>query len=233
MWCKWRGVCFSGSPLLAVLWAVGVMMPAWSAVTEVRPEGANLATVRTVHVTYTGGVSADGVTELMSTLDRVNLLYTAGERIVLYINSGGGDMNSGYMGYNAVRNSRIPVTTVNAALVGSSASLIFCGGRVRQAFPEAYFILHPASAVVNGGQEFKPDTLSLLKNVLSHYNDVFYSVYRGCSTLSDADIRTMLSAENQRKDFTAEQARGAGIVSEVVERTPGAEASYFINADKK
>lgn len=142
-------------------------------------------------------------------------------------------MNSGYMGYNAIKNSRLPVTTVNASLVGSSASLLFCGGSVRQSFPNAYFILHPASAMVRAGQEFKPDTLALLNTTLLHYNELFYSVYRECSMMHEVDIRNMLSAENQRKDLTAGEAKDVGIISEVIKGMPPADVSYFINADKK
>lgn len=204
-----------------------------SAVTEVRSDGVRNDSVKQIKITYTGGVTQEQIMDLMETLDKVNLNYHGAQKITLYLNSGGGNMDSGYMGYNAIKNSRIPVTTVNAALVGSSASLLFCAGAERQALPAAYFILHPASATVYGGQELKPDALNLLSSTLSHYNDIFKMVYQTCTHLSEADIRDMLSAENKRKDYSAEQAKAEGLIHDITFRISPSDVSYFIRPDKK
>ena len=202
-------------------------------VTEVHRDGEKAETVKHIRIVYTGGIGTAGMTDLLSTLDKINLTYTNAQGIDLYLNSGGGDMDSGYMGYNAIRGSRIPVTTVNAAMVGSAASLLFCAGQSRQAFAGSWFILHPAAATVSGQQELKPDTLNRLSVLLSHYNGVFSSVYRACSRLNDQEIKDMLSAEYLRKDWSALQAQEAGFITDIVIQPAQADAVWFIQPDKK
>lgn len=217
-----------------MLFPLSLLTPvAHAAVTEVRPEGLRNEAVKHINVTYSGAITPELIMDLMSTLDKVNLTYLTAQGMTLYLNSGGGNMDSGYMGYTAIKNSRIPVTTVNAAVVGSSASLLFCAGTSRQAFPASHFILHPASATVLGGQDLKPDALSLLSSTLARYNAMFKSVYQTCTHFSDADIEAMLSAENQRKDLSAEQAKSVGLINAVTSQRGPAEVSYFIQPDKR
>ncbi|EAY8717995.1 hypothetical protein BSY44_23105 [Salmonella enterica subsp. enterica serovar Paratyphi B] len=212
--------------LMTVLSGQGFAM-----VTEVHRGGEKAEDVKHIRIVYTGGISTPGMTDLLSTLDKINLTYTNAQGIDLYLNSGGGDMDSGYMGYNAIRGSRIPVTTVNAAMVGSAASLLFCAGQSRQAFAESWFILHPAAATVSG--EMKPDAVNRLSVLLSHYNEVFSTVYRACSHLNDQEIKDMLSAEYLRKDWSAQQAQEAGFITDIVRQPAHADAVWFIQPDKK
>lgn len=217
--------------------ALVMLMSVWGQasgmVTQVHRDGEKAEEVKLIRIVYTGGISAAGITDLMSSLDKINLMYTNARGIELYLNSGGGDMDSGYMGYNGIRGSRIPVTTVNASMVGSAASLLFCAGQSRQAFEQSWFILHPAAATVSGQQELKPDALNRLSVLLSHYNGVFSSVYRACSHLNDQEIKDMLSAEYLRKDWSALQAQEAGFVSEIVRQPAQADAVWFIQPDRK
>lgn len=222
--------------LTCSLWtSLLLMMPilTHAAVTEVRAEGMRNDAVKQIKVTYSGAITPEQIMDLMETLDKVNVSYPNAQRLTLYLNSGGGNMDSGYMGYQAIKNSRIPVTTVNAALVGSSASLLFCAGTERQSFPESHFILHPASATVNGGTELKPDTLSLLSSTLTRYNEVFKTVYQTCTRLKAPEIDEMLSAENKRKDLSAEQAKSDGLIHDTTSQWIMADVSYFIQPDKR
>lgn len=220
---RWRAVALA---MLMSVWGQASGM-----VTEVHREGEKAEEVKLIRIVYTGGISAAGITDLMSSLDKINLMYTNARGIELYLNSGGGDMDSGYMGYNGIRGSRIPVTTVNASMVGSAASLLFCAGQSRQAFEQSWFILHPAAATVSG--EMKPDAVNRLSVLLSHYNGVFSSVYRACSHLNDQEIKDMLAAEYLRKDWSSRQAQEAGFVSEIVRQPAQADAVWYIQPDKK
>lgn len=76
--------------ILALLCVANFFSNARSAVTEVRPDELSNNNVKTIRITYSGGIAVDGVMDFMSTLDKVNMKYPAGERIILYINSGGG-----------------------------------------------------------------------------------------------------------------------------------------------
>ncbi|WP_239043212.1 ATP-dependent Clp protease proteolytic subunit [Citrobacter freundii] len=202
-------------------------------VTEVHRDVEKAESVKHIRIVYKGCINSAGMTDLISTLDKINLIYINAQGIEIYLNSRGGDMDSGYMGYNAILGSRIPVTTVNAAMVGSAASLLYCAGQFRHAFAESWFILHPAGATLNGQQELKPDALNRLAVLLSHYNGVFSSVYRVCSNLNEQEMKDMLSAEYLRKDWSALKAQEAGFVSEIVSKPSQVDAIWFIQPDKK
>lgn len=63
------------------------------------------ATVAKVY--FTAGVNTKSVTELIQVIDSLNVNYKKLENIYLYISSYGGDMDSGYAGYWAVKSSHI------------------------------------------------------------------------------------------------------------------------------
>lgn len=102
------------------------------------------AAVKVAKIYYTADVNAETVSDLARVIDELNIGYKNLEAIYLYVSSYGGDMDSGYVGYWLVKGSRIPVTTVNIATVGSAASMIFCGADDRQSLQGSRFILHPA-----------------------------------------------------------------------------------------
>ena len=74
-----------------------------------------------IKIVYIGEVNGTKVAELMAGIDDINASYPAVKEISLYINSFGGDMEAGYIGGQAVRGSRIPIKTINAAMTGSAA----------------------------------------------------------------------------------------------------------------
>jgi ATP-dependent Clp protease protease subunit len=65
--------------------------------------------------------------------------------IILYINSPGGDVSSGYGLIDAILTSETPVWTVNQALCASMGFLIYIAGHKRYSMPHSQFLLHDGS----------------------------------------------------------------------------------------
>ncbi|VFS51958.1 ATP-dependent Clp protease proteolytic subunit [Budvicia aquatica] len=110
-----------------------------ASMTVVKNDTVNNVDIDVAKILYVGGVDEAKVVELISAIDEINIKYKNTRKIFLYINSSGGDMDSGYMAYEAVRNSTIPIVTVNASMTGSSATMMYCGAKERLMMSGAYF----------------------------------------------------------------------------------------------
>lgn len=181
---------------------------------------------------FTTGVNTKSVSELIQTIDSLNANYKKLENIYLYISSYGGDMDSGYAGYWAVKSSSIPITAVNLSTVMSSATMIFCGAKDRQSRKGGRFIMHPPYKYYKN-RSFQPDELTTARQDLKGYVAMFSEVYRECSLYSDAEISTLLSSENDRKFLLPEEAKEKGVISSVVEQIVTTPISYYITDDNK
>lgn len=66
--------------------------------------------------------------------------------IVLYLNSPGGSVTSGFALIDAIRLSKTPVYTVNLGICYSMGFLIFLAGHKRFAMPHSTFLMHDGSS---------------------------------------------------------------------------------------
>ncbi|WP_245393312.1 ATP-dependent Clp protease proteolytic subunit [Pantoea agglomerans] len=102
--------------------------------------------IESAKIVYIGKINGNKMAGLMAGIDDINASHPAVKEILLYINNFGGDMEAGYMGGQAVRGSRIPIKTINAAMTGSAANLIYCAGEKRETLPSATFLIPPAAS---------------------------------------------------------------------------------------
>ena len=65
--------------------------------------------------------------------------------IILYLNSPGGDVTSGFGLIDAILSSKTPVYTVNQALCASMGFLIFLAGHKRYTMAHSEFLMHDGS----------------------------------------------------------------------------------------
>jgi len=74
------------------------------------------------------------------------------DSITMYINCPGGDADSGFGIYDAMRFVKSPVTTVCMGLAASAAIIIFLGGEKgrRYALPHSRFLIHQPSSFAQG-----------------------------------------------------------------------------------
>lgn len=170
-----------------------------ASMTVVKNDAANNVDIDVVKILYVGGVDEAKVIELISAIDEINIKYKNASKIFLYINSSGGDMDSGYMAYEAVRNSTIPIVTVNASMTGSSATMIYCGAKERLMMSGAYFLLHPAATANKGFDYLKPDVINNLHEEVVAYNKMFFDIYKECTEFSKTEIEQFLNNEGARK----------------------------------
>lgn len=176
---------------------------------------------------FTADVNTQTVTELAQAIDDLNNNYKALKKIYLYIDSYGGDMDSGYTGYWVVKSSSIPVTTVNLATTMSAATMIFCGAADRLSRRGGRFIMHPPS-ISTKDRYYQPDELKTAEQNLTGYVSMFAEVYAECTRYTGADIQTLLSSENDRKFLLPKEAQEKGIITGVADKIIKTPISYYI-----
>lgn len=73
-----------------------------------------------------------------------------GEPITLHIMSPGGELPVMFTIYDTIKNSRIPIVTINEGACHSAAFIIFLAGHNREMRPHATFIAHEGSGMMGG-----------------------------------------------------------------------------------
>ncbi|WP_130835755.1 ATP-dependent Clp protease proteolytic subunit [[Erwinia] mediterraneensis] len=189
--------------------------------------------VKSAKVVFTGEVTAQKITELMSAIDDINVSFAAVKEIQLYINSYGGEMEAGYMGGEAIKGSRIPIRTINAAMTGSAATLIYCAAKNRETFPGATFLLHPAATPNIQNNYLQKNQITLLNKEVDKANDIFREVYKHCLKNSDIDMEKVLFSEDNRTYIRYPEALKYGIASGVAKHIAPADVSYYITSPEE
>ncbi|MBX3539077.1 MAG: ATP-dependent Clp protease proteolytic subunit [Chelatococcus sp.] len=175
-----------------------------------------LAEAETAKIYFSGSISLQKINELVAAIDDLNVNYKALKKIYLYINSGGGEMSSGYAGYWAIKSSNIPITTVNIATVASAATMLFCGSRERESLNGAVFIVHPPSIELKASS-YQPDDLALMTQGLQTARKFFSDIYRECANFSDDELSSFLHSENTRKLLITEEARERKMINGIAD----------------
>lgn len=180
---------------------------------------------------FTASVNYKSVTSLMQAIDDLNISYKNLKKIYLYIDSYGGDMDSGKVAYWAVKSSRTPVTAVNMSTVMSSATMIFCGAQDRQSLKGARFIMHPPSRS-GSAYSFQPDQLQDVDTRLKGLNQMFTDIYKECTTLTDDEIKSVLYSENNKMILLPDEAKAKGIISKLADKIADTPVAYYIIDEK-
>jgi len=117
--------------------------------------------------------------ELMSAIVAQLLVMDAEsqEPITMYINCPGGDADSGFGIYDAMRFVRSPITTVCMGLAASAAIIIFLGGRKgrRFALPHCRFLIHQPSSQAQGQASDLEITANEIIKTRDKYNGIIAS----------------------------------------------------------
>ncbi|PTU65943.1 peptidase S14 [Chromobacterium sp. Panama] len=185
-------------------------------------------TVRHAKIFYSGDMKISSVSELTKAIDDANANDHV-DRINIYINSYGGDMDSGLMAAAAIRSSKKTVTTVAMTTVGSSATLMLCAAKDRRALREASIYLHPSFIEYKG--ELRPDTLKQLVKENERFNNVFKTAYKKCTSLDSQKINDILYSESNKVTFTPQEAIKVGLISAIDEKIIDTPETYYITAD--
>ena len=94
--------------------------------------------------------------------------------ITVFVNSPGGDADSGFAIYDVMRFVRAPVRTICAGLAASAAVPIFLGGRkgMRFSLPNSRFLLHQPSMQMMGAASDVEITANEVERVRARYNRI-------------------------------------------------------------
>lgn len=136
------------------------------------------------------------------------------EEITLYINSPGGEVNSGLALYDCMQLVETPIRTVCTGLAASMGSVIFLAGDRREMFPHAQIMIHDPH--YGGGIEgLKPLELQERIESLMHNRSVIGELIAKKTGRSIEEIY-----EKTQKDsyFNAEEAIRFGLADAVVSK---------------
>lgn len=151
------------------------------------------------------------------------------EPLEIYVNSPGGSVFSGYEMKNIVTrwqmDTKQKVTVTVGAMAASAAStFIVALGAPTRAHKNAKFMFHGATSATWGGKEAHEDEADLLGKI----NAEIMQRLTGKYGISPEQVQEWFS-ESRKGWLTAEEAKGYGIVSEIVEES--ADAIQFADVD--
>lgn len=132
--------------------------------------------------------------------------------ITVYINSPGGDVDSGFAIYDMIRFVESPVTVVGMGLVASAAALIYLSvpAERRVAFPNSTYLIHQPLSQLKG-TAIELEIYAQKLEALRHKLDKVIAEATGASL-------EKVEADTERDHWlTAEEAKAYGIVGRIVE----------------
>lgn len=119
--------------------------------------------------------------------------------IYLHITSMGGDMLAGFLAYDYIKNSKIPIYTVAEGYAISSAANMFMAGKKRFMTENSYILIHQLNITKYGTETFH-DMLDNASNIIEFMSKL-YSIYLNNirhhrQKVNDDDILTKEKLEN-------------------------------------
>ncbi|HGJ5856558.1 ATP-dependent Clp protease proteolytic subunit [Arsenophonus nasoniae] len=131
-------------------------------------------------------------------------------QINLHMSSSGGDITSGFTGYNFLKTLPIPVTTFNISNIDSIANVIFLAGSERNANNRARFLLHPFQWGLGGIQTVDHERMREWVSSLDHDLERFIDIFK--SEVGDHDWREMIKSS---KIINPADALSYGIINHI------------------
>lgn len=132
-------------------------------------------------------------------------------RITVYVNSPGGDADSGFAIYDAMKFVACPVRTVCAGLCASAGVVIYLGGDKgeRYSLPNARFLIHQPSAGAQGQASDIEITANEILKLRDRYNAI---------VSAETGIPVKQIAKDANRDFwlSPEEAKEYHLVDKIV-----------------
>jgi ATP-dependent Clp protease, protease subunit len=150
-----------------------------------------------------------------------------GKDIFLYINSPGGMSYAGMAIYDVMQHVTSEVSTLCVGMGMSAAAMILCGGAPgkRLATPNAKIMIHQGSAGTRGAP----------RDMEIHLREVLATTKRMAQIISYHTGRPLYQVERDiDRDFfmTADQAKGYGLIDEILTPRRGISAELLAEADR-
>ena len=139
--------------------------------------------------------------------------------LTVRINSGGGIATQGMAIYSLLKTHPGEITMIVDGVAASAASLIAMAGDKRQIMDGAMLMIHdPATITIGNAAEHEKSTAFLHKLA-----DNYAGIYARAAGIKPAAAREIMQAETW---YTAQEAKAAGFVSEVMADKAQAKAAF-------
>lgn len=146
--------------------------------------------------------------------DAAELVRTLAEmkqqKIVVRINSPGGDVFDAMSLFNAIQSHKSKIVTRIESLAASAASFVALAGKEVQSYKNAMIMIHSPWAYVAGNQHELRDVADILGKIEENMVDI----YSSNSNVGKKEIREMLKAETW---LTAKEASERGFVDTIID----------------
>jgi len=167
-------------------------------------------------IIFVSGPVHDG----MSTLIVAQLLYLEAENptkdIAMYINSPGGVVTSGLAIYDTMQYIRPKISTLCIGQAASMGSLLLAAGEngMRFTLPNSRIMVHQPS----GGFQGQASDIALHAKEILELKDRLNKIYvKHCSQ----KLKIVEDSLDRDNFMTAEEAKGWGLIDEIVQQRPG------------
>ncbi len=132
------------------------------------------------HIYFRGEVTMSGVNELCDLIQQINdesakSKFTDMDPIFLHITSMGGDLLAGFMAFDCIKNSTVPVYTIVDGFAVSSGANMFMAGKKRFMRTHSYLLIHQLNQF-RCENETSLNTLDNAENV-SEFMSKLYNIY--------------------------------------------------------
>ena len=121
-------------------------------------------------VTLYGEVNDKSASHVVAAIHAANAARSSNP-ILLFINSGGGNVLAGGRIVDAITASRRPVYTVNVSIAASMGAIIFSYGQKRYCLPHAIVMFHDASMAWQGDADKLTSRIAIFNALMHSYNE--------------------------------------------------------------
>lgn len=140
-------------------------------------------------------------------------------KIVIRINSPGGDVFDANAIYNAIASHPLKPATRIESLAASAASYIFMAGSEKQSYKNSMFMIHEPMTMAFGNQYEFRDIADLLEQISSQMIDM----YSDNTGIGKRKIKEMLKDETW---LTAKKAKEHGFVDTIIDEKPRVDNNF-------
>lgn len=143
-------------------------------------------------------------------------------KIVIHINSPGGDVFAANAIYNAIKSHPSKPITRIESLAASAASYIAMAGSQKQAYKNTMLMIHEPMTGMWGNQYELRETADILEQISGQMIDM----YADNANIGKREIKDMLKAETW---MTAKVAKEKGFIDTIIEAGKGAKAAFDLS----
>lgn len=167
-----------------------------------------------IGVAYDWWTDTKGTTKEEISRKLKEIANSTASRIIVNINSLGGDVNDGISIHDALASHKAHVTTKINGMTASSATIIAMAGDRREMSANALFLAHRASVIAFGNV----NDIDVAKSDLEKVDEAIAEIYAKRCNKDKGEVIEMMSRFNGRGEWlTAEEAKEFGFIDEITE----------------